>query len=187
MEIDKTLELKYLKAILKKDLKLYKEEKKWIKERNSFVKKNFEFNETSITKLQELNKKLRLEEQRIFPFYRKLIQDNKKLVQDKIIDDFNLAVVISTFSNKHYRDLDPELEGNSIIETDCHFMRLQEGEVYFEEDWVDYSVPDCFRNFKHCYSFHHLYDHTDLTWYDLMIIEDIWFDIKIDYQFFVEI
>jgi hypothetical protein len=187
MKIDKSLELKFLKAIRKSFSKRSHKNNKIVDERNDFVDDHFILNEDAIAKLKKLNEKLRLEEERIFPFYKKLVDDNAKLVQIKIIDDFNFKVVISTFCDKHYKDLNPELEGNPIIETNCDFMHHQGGEIYFEDDWKDAGVPEGLRNFKHCYSFHHLYDHTNLTWYDLTKIEDIWFDIKIEYQFFIEI
>lgn len=187
MKIDNELELKYLEAIGKQCAKRSDKNNDAVNKRNHFVHKHFQLNEMVINQISELNTKMRSEEERIFPLYRKLIQENEKLVMKKTIDDFNLEVVISTFSDKHYNNLNPELKGNAIIETNCDFMLHQEGELYMEEDWKDAGVPEGLRNFKHCYSFHHLYDHTDLTWYDLQHIEAIWFEIKIDYQFFIEI
>ena len=187
MKIDNELELNYLEAIGKQWAKRSDKNNDAVNKRNHFVHKHFQLNEMVINQISELNTKMRSEEERIFPLYRKLIQESEKLIRKKTIDDFNLEVVISTFSDKHYINLNPELVGNAIIETNCDFMRHQEGETYTEEDWKDAGVPEGLRNFKHCYSFHHLYDHTDLTWYDLHHIEAIWFEIKIDYQFFIEI
>jgi len=76
------------------------------------------------------------------------------------------------------------LNVNPIYETNCNFMCRQNQDNYFEDDWQDNAVPESLRHFKHCYSFHHLYDHTDFNWYDLSLVEEIWIEIKVDYQFF---
>ena len=164
MEINRTLELNYLQAIQKRSSKWTDEERKVVFQRNSFVHKHFEFNEKVINQLQALNRKLQIEEERIVPFYKKLIYENEKLIREKIIDDFNLEGVISTFSDNHYKNLDTEIEGNPILETRCDFMNHQNGILYFEDDWKDNAIPEYLIHFKHCYSFHHLYDHTDFTW-----------------------
>ena len=186
MKIDKTLELKFVKVIQKQKSKWTNEDLNVVLERNSLVNKHFKINTEVSNQLQKLNSKLRLEEKRIFPFYRNLKLENEKLVREKIIDDFNLEVIISSFSDNHYKDLDSQLKGNSIIQTNCNFMLHQDENEYLEEDWKEFALNEPLLNFKHCYSFHHLYDHTDLTWYDLSFIEDIWLEIKVDYQFFLQ-
>ena len=36
--------------------------------------------------------------------------------------------------------------------------------------------------------FHHLYGHChDLTWFDISNIDEVWIEIKVDYQFFKKI
>lgn len=186
MKIDKTLELKFVKVIQKQKSQWTNEDLNVVFERNSLVNKHFEINTEVSNQLQKLNSKLRLEEKRIFPFYRNLKLENEKLVREKIIDDFNLEVIISSFSDNHYKDLDSQLKGNSIIQTNCNFMLHQDENEYLEEDWKEFALNEPLLNFNHCYSFHHLYDHTDLTWYDLSFIEDIWLEIKVDYQFFLQ-
>jgi hypothetical protein len=187
MNIDKELELKFIHAIQKQNTKRTEDEGKIVAKRNSFVFKNFKLNDQIINRLEQLNAKLLQEERRIFSFYRKLEEENEKLVASNIIDDFNIEIIINCFSEQHYQDLEPEFEGNSIYETKVHFMNHQDMEIYMEDDWKDAGVPESLRFFKHCYSFHHLEDHTDLTWYDMSLIEEVWFEIKVDYQFLAKI
>jgi hypothetical protein len=183
MKINRKLELKFLKAIKKQDSKWKKKELVDFNERNLFVKQHFKLNKEIVQKLQKLNDKLSRAEKRIFPIYRNLQIVNQKLILEKTIDDFNIDVIISTYSNNHYKYLDENWFENPIIETNCNFMNLQEGDSYTEEDWKENARKEPILDFKHCYSFHHLYDHTFLTWYDLSIIENIWIEIKVDYQF----
>lgn len=96
-------------------------------------------------------------------------------------------MIISSYSDNHYKNLDKSLIGNSIIETHCNFMNHQEENTYIEENWKEKTLKEPYIDFNHCYSFHHLYDHTFLTWYDLSIIENIWIEIKVDYQFSLKI
>ena len=183
--IDRELELKYLQIIQKSHTEWTDEEENIVSNRNDFVCDNFEITQKVINKLHRLNTKLRLEQERIFPFYNKLKKVNDKLVSNNSIDDCNINLVIHCFSNDyHYLDLDPELEGSSIYETEClSCMTHLEDEKNLIDDWQDGGVPASLRHFKHCYPFHHLYDHTCLTWFDLSLIDEIWMEIKVDYQF----
>lgn len=185
MNMNKDLEIKFLQAIKKDNNLRTEEDKKAIDERNDFVYKHYELIKKDIYSIQRLNIKLELEEKRIFPFYQKLVDENDKLVRDNVIDDFNIELIIKCFSDNYLRFLYPEMEGNPICETENHFISHLEHNEF--DDWQDASVPELLRDFKHCYSFHHLYDHTDLTWFDLSLIQDVWLEIKVDYQFFSRI
>lgn len=72
MKISNQLELKFLKALKKQDSKHTKEELDNIMQRNSYIKKHFIIDDKVSQRLETLNDKLRIEEKRIFPFYRNL-------------------------------------------------------------------------------------------------------------------
>jgi hypothetical protein len=52
----------------------------------------------------------------------------------------------------------------------------------------DHHIKAPFPEINHCYSFHSLYDHChELTWFDIYNIDEVWMEIKVDYQFFTKI
>ncbi|EKT3958430.1 hypothetical protein NTJ28_002444, partial [Flavobacterium psychrophilum] len=91
------------------------------------------------------------------------------------INDFEIEIILECWKK--------ELIDEPFYKASCNFVNLQENEEYFLNDFNDTNIKELkFKN-KHCYSFHHLYDHTDLTLFELSEIKKIWFDIKVDYQF----
>ena len=185
MKTDAKLEPEYRRIIQKDKIFWTEAENKAEDERISLAADQFEFDEKNINILEQLNLKMLQEEKRIFPFYKRIVEENEKLVQNNIIDDFNIVLIISCYSN-HYENLDPELEYSCFSETECHFMNHQKQKTYFEDDWREHGVRYPLSHFAHCYSFHHLYDHTNLSFFDLCLITNIWFEIKVDYQFFTK-
>jgi hypothetical protein len=182
MNIDPALELKYLQIIQKRPLKWTLEEREIIINRDNNIDKQFLFDTSASKRLELLNTKLLLEEKRIFPFYHKLLQDNNNLVTQGVIDDYNIDLIITCERNEYFKKLFPDSKEDYCYETNCDFIARQETEDYVEEDWRETGM-NFLSSFKHCYSFHHLYDHTDLLPFDLCQIDNVWIDLKVDYQF----
>lgn len=53
---------------------------------------------------------------------------------------------------------------------------------HFNHNDLDKSHP--MSDFSHSWWFHCLYDHNNLSWEDMLRIEDFWSDIKVYYQYF---
>ena len=198
MIIDKELEIEFIRAIQKLPNKLTKEEKDAVDKRYSFIHKHFVWTQEVENKMMLLNKHLREEEIRVFKEYRKLEKKCQIMVENGEIDDFGLEIEWSCWNYSHYINYEESIDGNPFYKN-IHigdFMIHQLSEVY---------VPNCHNTISsmwneiiprnsaiisepHCYMFHHLYDHChELTLFDIYNIEEVWVEIKVNYQFFSKI
>jgi len=198
MIIDKELEKDFIRAIQKIPNKLTTEEKDTIDKRYAFIHKHFVWTQEVENKMMLLNNRLREEEMRVFKEYRKLEQKCQIMVENGEIDDFELEIEWSCWNYNHYIKYDESIDGNPfyIMNGIGNFMNHQHTEEY---------VPNCHNTISsmwneiiprnsaiitepHCYMFHHLYDHcNELTWFDICNIDEIWVEIKVNYQFFKKI
>jgi hypothetical protein len=195
MIINKKLEKGFIRAIQKRSSKRTKKGIKAINIRNEFINQQFEWSTQLDEKLVLINNRLQEEEKKVFIQYQKIEKQCKLMVYNKEIKDFNIEVVSDYWNNKHYKKYDPEVYGNPFYKnTWDSFM----GSRQIQEEYDNYcsnTVNErCFipkdsliANANHCYSFHHLYDHTDLTWFDIYNIDKVWMEIKVEYQFFSNI
>lgn len=117
------------------------------------------------------------------------------MVANKEIKDFNIEVESDYWNNKHYKKYDPKVYGNPF------YTNTWDGFVGFRQLEEEYNescsntvggmsfIPQdsLIAKTNHCYSFHHLYDHSDLAWLDIYNIDEVWMGIKVDYQFFSKI
>jgi hypothetical protein len=196
MKIDKELEIGFIRAIQKHSNERTESEAKAIDDRNEYINSQFKWSTELDEKLVLINNKLREEEKKVFNQYRKIEKQCKLMVDNKEIKDFNIEVESNYWNNKHYKKYDPEVYGNSFYQntwdsfiTSCR----QTGEEYETDCSNTVSqmrfIPQdsLIAKANHCYSFHHLYDHTDLTWFDIYNIDKFWMEIKVDYHFFLKI
>lgn len=94
------------------------------------------------------------------------------MVDNKEIKDFNIQLESEYWNNKHYKKYDPEVYGNPFYKNAWNsFMTgsRQVGEEYETNcsntvSKIRFITQDSLiAKSNHCYSFHHLYNHTDLT------------------------
>lgn len=196
MKINKELELAFIRAIQKHTVERTKKEEKAIDDRNEYIDGQFKWSTELDEKLVLLNDKLREEEKKVFVQYRKIEKQCKLMVDNKEIIDFNIKVESEYWNNKHYKKYDPEVYGNPFyINTWDPFMTsCRQMDDEYDTDCSNTLSQMCFipkdsliAKANHCYSFHHLYDHTKLTWFDIYNIDEVWMEIKVDYQFFRKI
>lgn len=181
--------MNFISAIQKEAYCRTRQEENNIRKRNKYIDEQFELTPKVYEKLVLLNKKLQQEERRIFYQYRKIQKQCVQMIGNKEIDDFNIEVIVKYWNNKHYKKYEPSIDGNPFFETNCvgDFMTFQQEADYnsFRHNENHNQAP--FPEINHCYSFHHLYDHTNLTWFDIYNIDEVWMEIKVDYQFFATI
>jgi hypothetical protein len=196
MKIDKELEIAFIRAIQKKSNERNESEKKAIYDRNEHLNSQFKWSIELDEKLMLINNKLREEEKKVFNQYRKIEKQCKVMIAKKEIKDFNIEVESDYWNNKHYNNYDPVVYGNPFYKnTSDSFMTgyRQLGEEYQTDCSNTVSqmlfIPQdsLIAKANHCYSFHHLYDHSALTWFDIYNIDEVWMEIKVDYQFFSKI
>lgn len=184
MKLNLEKEANFIKIIQKESREITPEERIALLKRNKYINKLFEFTPEVCKKLFLLNKKLLEEEKRIFDFYRNIQKQCKKLVYSKFIDDYEIVVVLKCWNDNYYKKFDPSIDGNPFFETECDFMGFQEAKTYTELDFNDTHLDVTMSKLKHCYSFHHLYDHSPLTWFDLRNIDSVWVELTVTYQHF---
>jgi hypothetical protein len=195
MKINKVQEKAFIRAIQKRTNKRTESEQKAIDNRNESINAQFKWSTERDKKLVLLNDKLREEEKKVFIQYKKIEKQCKLMFDNKEIQDFNIDIESSYWNNKHYKKYDPEIYGNPFyINTWDSFMGSRQ-----MDDEYDNSCSNTVSQMRfipqdsliaktnHCYSFHHLYDHTDLTWFDIYNIDEVWMEIKVDYQYFRKI
>lgn len=198
MKIDKELEIDFIRVIQKIPNKLTVEEKDAIYRRRASIYKHFEWTQEVDNKIMLLNKRLREEEMRVFKEHRKLEKQCQKMVENGKIDDFELEIEWSCWNYNHYIKYDESIDGNPFYKNNCvgDFMTFQLSEEYFPNchNTISCMFQDIIpRNSAiitepHCYMFHHLYDHCpELTWFDIYNIEEVWIEIKVNYQFSAKI
>ncbi len=150
---------------------------------------NFSFSPINIERIKNLNSKLKKEETRIRLFANELNLKLKKQAQEKQIDDFNFEQSFCVFSNnadcnkRQYAE-----EGNPIWEdkTFLIFGEDPEEESFYNDNWNELHPPHPLAHLFFCYTMHCLIFHSQLSWQDIVDIDDVWIELKVDYQFFVE-
>lgn len=190
MKLNREREIRFSKIIQKKSQDITIEEQMALSERNKYVNAVFEFTPTVCEKLLLLNEKLLEQEKRIFGFYNIIQKQCKEWVYSKSIDDYEIEIIIECWNDNYYKKFDPsiDIDGIPFFETRCNFIGVQEAVTYTELDFNDrIQLKAIMPKMKHCYSFHHLYDHTDLTWFDLCNIDSVWVEIRVTYQHFTAI
>lgn len=195
MKIDKAHEIDFIRAIQKHTNERTKKEEKAIDTRNEYINSQFKWSTELDEKLVFLNDTLRKEEKKALNQYRKIEKQCELMVDNKEIKDFNIQLESEYWNNKHYKKYDSEIYGNPFYKNTWDpFMGSHQMEEEYDNSCSNTVSQMCFvpqdsliAKSNHCYSFHHLYDHTDLTWFDIYNIDEVWMEIKVDYQFFKKI
>ena len=167
------------------------EERDMLYERASLLNDNFTFTKKRLQKIQLLNDILKAEEIRIRPFAETLYKVQQKWIEEKIINDYEVDVVVKCWNNNYYRKkLNKEFYGNPFF-TDYTLILFVDNQdnVFYDDNWnedchgEDYPLKDQF----HCYTFHHLSEHCVLSWFDLLKIDAVWIELRVQNQFFSEL
>lgn len=130
--------------------------------------------------LAELEKHIRKE------VYEKIDQ-LKKRVEDPYdwINDYEIDIYIMF----HLREDDPAYsdEDDNVV---VQMWESPPSEKMYERWWIGDGVnhnefqhwDHLMKDEYHCWLYHSLYDHTDLDWYNILRIGDIWVNIDVTYQ-----
>ncbi len=146
---------------------------------------NFIFSQTHINRIRSLNHKLKTEEERIRPFAMQLIDSLKKQVQEKQIDDFNIQQHLSFFSNNTACNKRHGVEEGDPFSEEKGFLLFgeQTEDMFYSDNWNELPKGHTLADELFCYSMHCLVFHGSLTWQDIIDIDEVWIELKVDYQF----
>ena len=187
MESIEQLNSAFVKGFLKDWKNLTKEESEAIFNRKFVLNKDFQFTEEVIRRLRFINDMLRKEELRILEKTQKIWAIQEALLKELVIDDYEVDTEINCWGGTYYISLHEDFEGNPFYKNHTlHVFWKEKSELHFTENWNDFeNQPNhpLAREY-HCYLFHHLYDHTQLAWEDILRIDEIWVEITIRNQFF---
>lgn len=151
--------------------------------------KPFNFTETSLKGIRALNAKLKLEETRVRTFADELTKTLTTLKDNKVIDDFNFECCLSVFTsnmacNKKHGFVE---EGDPIYE-ERYFSLFKDytDDVFYNDNWNELPPEHPLGNEYLCYSMHCiLFNAHKLSWQDVLAIDCVWIDLKVDYQFII--
>ena len=138
-------------------------------------------------RVKSLNEKLKKEEKRIRAFAESLQISLEKQKEEKVFDDYNFQTKFLLFSyNKACNKRHGVEVGDSFYE-DTNYSMFCKGdkEIFYTNDW-DCGMGIIPKEEGMCYTMHCICEHSDLEWQDILDIEDVWIELKVDYQFFVE-
>ena len=139
----------------------------------------------TIAKLQTLNERVQNLQNKYLKEAIKIDSELFKRVQDKedILDDYELEIVVEFYLKE---------DEDTIITTLCDYVKKiskqaqeklkwqWEGNHNEFTGWINCKISDE----NHCWWYHCLYDHNNLSVEELLSIGTIWCDIKVQYQYF---
>ena len=144
----------------------------------------FEFTEERIERVRLLNELLRKEEQRVRTFSLKTLGTLRELESVGMIDDHNFDTVLEAYSeNEECNKRNKLEEGEPIYKDYLCIFREETDDCFFTDDWNELYAEHPLRHLPFCYSMHCIYSHSELTWEDILQIDTVWMDVKVDYQF----
>jgi len=133
-------------------------------------------------RLSEIEKQLKKETLEIITMMNKRLEDDADWINDYEIEctvEFYLNEDDPAYSDDEDNILAEFTEGISLLRYADHSLLAS------SENWNDLSLPDLDnpeQREHHGWFYHQLYDHTKITWDDMLRIGDIWVDINITLQ-----
>lgn len=154
------------------------------------VKNNdsFKFSKNDILKIRDLNAKLKQEETRIRAFADELSKTLTTLKGNKTIDDLNFECCLSIYTsnmacNKRHGFKE---DGNPIYEAPLLLFNYNTDAEFYTDNWNELPPEHPLGNEYFCYSTHCILFHAHaLIWQDVLAIDCVWIDLKVDYQFII--
>lgn len=142
-----------------------------------------------IEKIKELNSKIHQEELRLRTQYFALLTQLNGLVSQNLMDDFNVGFNISVFSDDDVFNQKHNVETGdafhkSVLLTSSH---LEDNDMFFE-NWNENQCfgTDTLAHLYFCWTMHDIVFHSDLDLEDILAIDDVWLEMKVDYQFWTK-
>lgn len=159
------------------------------KRNKAFTK--FNFTETRLKRIRALNAKLKLEETRVRAFADELTKNLNGLKDNKTIDDFNFERCLSVFtSNMACNKRHGFKEDGDAIYQEPYFSLFSDNkdDTFYNDNWNELPPEHPLGNEYFCYSMHCILFHAyELSWQDVLAIDCVWIELKIDYQFFIDL
>jgi len=147
-----------------------------------------QFTEEQIAKIKHLNELLKGEEKRVLLFSKKLQSSLDEMIEQKQMDDYKFISALALFSdNAECNKRNKKEEDAPIYVELLSIFTKTIDDCLFTNDWNELDSAHPLKQIHFCYSMHCIKFHSRFTWEDILQIDDVWFDIKVDYKFMVNI
>lgn len=143
-----------------------------------------------IEEIRRLNFKLMLEEERVKTMANNINRTLSGYFHNKMIDDCNFHCRLAVFSknedcNKRH---DINKAGELIYEEELSLFDHDTECIFFYNNWISDRTDHPLACDFLCYSMYCLLFHAhELSWQDVLAIDSVWIDLKVDYQFFIDV
>ena len=140
-----------------------------------------------VSKLEELNSKLKLQEQKIKKQSDKLWKSLNKQTEQKAIDDFEFNVSLSVYSNDKNCNKKYLVEIGNPFYKENNFLLFSENleKCFYNDNWNENLNPSI--KFSFCYTMHCLIYHSKIELQDILLINEVSIDLNISHQFTLKI
>ncbi len=143
-----------------------------------------------VEKIRKLNAKLKLEEERVKTMANNINRTLSGYLHNKIIDDCNFHCRLAVFSknpdcNKRH---DINTAGDPFYVEELSLFDNDIECIFFYDSWnLERTEHPLACDFL-CYSMHSLiFRAPELSWQDVLAIDSVWIDLKVDYRFVVDL
>ncbi len=143
-------------------------------------------NPINTKKIQELSDKLHTEEVKARNFYINLEPQLKEMVASGSIDDYNIVEELHVFSYNKAVCQKYSVEVGDPIYSEWVVLNRDDQDFFqnWNENTGDKNNP--LARFHFGYVMHCILFHSHLSLEDILEIDDVWIEIKVDYQFWTD-
>jgi len=146
--------------------------------------KNIEkFSGEQVTKLNHLNELLKKQEKRLLMLSKKLQSSLIEYEEKKEIDHYRLDCLLQVFIENDKCHIKNDKDKGTLIYEESLFIYEKEklNDLFYTDDWNWLDSSHSFSKISFCYSMYCIASKSKLTWEDILLIDYIWIDIKVDY------
>jgi len=182
--------------------RLYHNKKRFqiLNDRKHNQNKRFVFDDYNLTRVERINNLL---DKKLKDAYHQAGQLEQNLIHEienknSFISDYEIDFNLSLYAENKYKDIE-DLQGNSFFEfrPTIGYYKYDKDKIFENEkhkEWLlntnhnEYeNTGHPLKNQHHCWLLHELYDHTYLSWQDIVDIEEVWFEVILTVQNFESI
>jgi hypothetical protein len=153
--------------------------------RKHYLNQRFDFSNEAVLAFETLSNKLTLMQADIIAKYNDLSArlETELMSNGGHFTDYNINLNIQFFCNTISDDIDVLFESKQILNGDFKDADTLE---LVNKNYADYECLNEYKiQFAHFHQsrlFHHLIMESPLALQDILLLDEIWFDIKVDYQ-----
>ena len=148
---------------------------------------NLPLKKKEVSKLKKINTLLKKQEERIKIQSDILRKSLKNQISKNVIDDFKFQTSLSVFSEDYSCNKKFNVELGDPFYEDVSFALFKENveDSFYKDNWNENLNPQL--DFNMCYTMHCLIYNSNISLKDILLINDVWIELKVSYQFITSI